>query len=142
MKQREDTKTRDFLASANARRQAEFKRRWMDAGWRRSSLWINEKDFAAGKKAGRSAPLLALMGGEGRSVRVHVPWPDGADPRSWMLGFVEGLAGNLSVAGRVSLSHVEGAAVPAPTTEPVVGRKASRARSGGGAGVGAKAREG
>lgn len=123
MKQREDTKTGNLLASANARRQAAFKARWTDAGWRRLSLWVNEKDFAAGKKAAR----------DGRSAYPGSPIFDGVDLRSWMLGFAEGLASNPSVAGRALRSRGEVASAPAPTREPLVGRKASRARSVGAA---------
>lgn len=96
MKQPEDTKTGDLFVSANARRQAAFRRRWVDAGWKRTTLWVHEADFAAGRKAAR----------HGASVHVGSPIPEGVDPRSWLLGFCEGLEGR--------------------------GRKASRARVAGG----------
>lgn len=114
MKQPEDTRTGDLFRSANARRQAAFKARWIEAGWKRKTLWVNEADFVLGMKAAQAKRGSA---------------PSGVDRRSWFLGFAEGLECSSSAAGRVSSLRAAGATVREPTKVSVVGRKASRARS-------------
>lgn len=126
MKQREDTKTGNLLASANARRQAAFKARWIEAGWKRKTLWVIGDDYDVGERAGRQRFNLY-----GLRWPIAPEVPEGVHPASWLLGYAEGLGGSSSAEGRALPLRAAGATVRGPTMGPLVGRKASRARSGG-----------
>lgn len=78
MKQREDKQTGDLLVSANARRQAAFRARWIKAGWQRKNLWVHTASYEAGKLAGdRGQPLNG--------------WLEAHHGTSWLLGYAAGL---------------------------------------------------
>lgn len=61
-------------AKGNATRQAEFKARWLAAGWKRKTLWVNGDEYAAGEKAARRGSSADEL-------------PANADAPSWLLGY-------------------------------------------------------
>lgn len=63
--------------SANARRQAEFKKRKEAQGFRKVAVWIHSESRQAGFDAGKVGSALT-------------PVPDGVDRFSWLAGWIEG----------------------------------------------------
>lgn len=79
MKGQRDSKTGNLLSSPNARRQAAFKERREAQGFKRTTVWIKQADYDAGK-------LAAELGSTNAS-----DCPQSADRLSWMLGYCEHL---------------------------------------------------
>ena len=79
MKDSKDTATRNLLTSSGARRQAALKARREADGYKRSTVWIKQADYDAGK-------IAAEFGSTNAS-----DCPKGRDRLSWMLGYCETL---------------------------------------------------
>jgi len=79
MKDLRDRKTNDLLTSPGARRQAALKARREADGFKRSTVWIKQADYDAGK-------LAAELGSTNASE-----CPTERDRLSWMLGYCEHL---------------------------------------------------
>lgn len=79
MKDHRDKQTGNLLASPNARRQAAFKARREAEGFKRSTVWLKQADYDAGK-------LAAELGSTNAS-----DCPPDRDRLSWMLGYCEEL---------------------------------------------------
>lgn len=79
MKDERDTKTGNLITTPGARRQAELKTRRLAAGFKRSTVWIKQADYDAGK-------LAAELGSTNAS-----DCPTDRDRLSWMLGYCEHL---------------------------------------------------
>ena len=82
MKDELDTKTGDLLASPAPRpgsvRQAEFKARKEADGYKRTTGWIHQDSWQAGRDAGQA--------------RRPATVPAGFDSLSWFSGYIEGKA--------------------------------------------------
>lgn len=80
MRDRKDKSTGNLLASAGARRQAAFKARMLERGYKRATIWIHEPSWQAGYASGKSGgPETA---------------PEGCgDALSWYSGYIDGKAG-------------------------------------------------
>ena len=79
MKDTKDKKTGDLLTSRGAARQAALKERRITDGFKRSTVWIKQADYDAGK-------LAAELGSTNASE-----CPTDRDRLSWMLGYCEHL---------------------------------------------------
>ncbi len=79
MKDSKDTATRNLLTSSGARRQAALKARREADGYKRSTVWIKQADYDAGK-------IAAEFGSTNAS-----DCPQDRDRLSWMLGYCEEL---------------------------------------------------
>ena len=79
MKDLRDSKTANLLASPGAVRQAALKARREANGFKRSTVWIKQADYNAGK-------LAAELGSTNASDA-----PEDRDRLSWMLGYCEHL---------------------------------------------------
>lgn len=74
-----DKTTGNLLAKPSAKRQAAFKARRLAEGFKRTTVWIKEADYTAGK-------LAAELGSTNAS-----DCPADRDRLSWMLGYCEHL---------------------------------------------------
>lgn len=74
-----DKSTGNLLTSSGARRQAALKARREADGFKRSTVWIKQADYDAGK-------LAAELGSTNAS-----DCPENRDRLSWMLGYCEHL---------------------------------------------------
>jgi len=79
MKDERDNKTGNLLRKPGADRQAALKARRQEAGFKRTTVWIKQADYDAGK-------LAAELGSTNAS-----DCPQDADRLSWMLGCCEHL---------------------------------------------------
>jgi hypothetical protein len=79
MKDQKDRSTGDLLTTPGARRQAALKARREADGFKRSTVWIKQADYDAGK-------LAAELGSTNASDA-----PEDRDRLSWMLGYCEHL---------------------------------------------------
>ena len=79
MKNPHDNKTGNLLRSNGAKRQATFKARREADGFKRTTVWIKQADYDAGK-------LAAELGSTNASE-----CPQDRDRLSWMLGYCEHL---------------------------------------------------
>lgn len=79
MKDNHDTKTKNLLTTPGAARQAALKARRQEAGFKRTTVWIKQADYDAGK-------LAAELGSTNAS-----DCPTSADRLSWMLGYCDHL---------------------------------------------------
>ena len=79
MKDSRDKRTANLLTTPNASRQAAFKARREANGFKRSTVWIKQADYDAGK-------LAAELGSTNASE-----CPTERDRLSWMLGYCEHL---------------------------------------------------
>lgn len=79
MKDPNDNKTGNILTSPGAKRQAKLKARREAEGFKRSTVWIKQADYDAGK-------LAAELGSTNAS-----DCPTERDRLSWMLGYCEQL---------------------------------------------------
>lgn len=77
MKDAKDKQTGNLLTTPNAARQAAFKARREADGFKRSTVWIKQADYDAGK-------LAAELGSTNASE-----CPTERDRLSWMLGYCE-----------------------------------------------------
>jgi len=79
MKDQHDTKTDDLLKTPNARRQAAFKARMREQGYKQKQIWLHEASYESGYQAGQ------LGGG------TVADFPPGlVDKKSWVLGYADG----------------------------------------------------
>ena len=79
MKDHRDNQTGNLLRKPGANRQAALKARRQEAGFKRTTVWIKQADYDAGK-------LAAELGSTTAS-----DCPQDADRLSWMLGYCEHL---------------------------------------------------
>tara|TARA_R110002012_G_scaffold307413_1_gene512846 strand:- start:544 stop:804 length:261 start_codon:yes stop_codon:yes gene_type:complete len=80
MRDRKDKATGNLLASAGARRQAAFKARMLERGYKRATIWLHEASWKDGYESGKSRGM-------------EKP-PEGCeDALSWYSGYIDGKTG-------------------------------------------------
>lgn len=79
MQDKNDTKTGNLFLTPNAKRQAAFKSKMREAGYKQKQIWMHEKSYELGFKAGEM----------GSGTISDFP-ANLKDKKSWALGYIDG----------------------------------------------------